>query len=48
MKRNYKRFVLNLLLYLGIALSLYFLYAPLNRHPNNTTKSAVQFIYQQF
>jgi len=48
MKKNAVRFVLNLLLYLCIALSVYFLYNPLNRHPNNKTRSSVQFIYQQF
>ncbi|MCL4816272.1 MAG: hypothetical protein HND27_06435 [Bacteroidetes bacterium] len=42
------RFVLNLLLYTTIAFLLYWLYNPLNIHPNNQTKSSVQFIYQQF
>ena len=43
-----KRFLVNLVLYFFIAGSLYFLYGPSNKHPNNKTCSAVQFVYQQF
>jgi hypothetical protein len=43
-----KRFLGNLILYSGIALALYVLYAPGNKHVNNKTHSAIQFVYQQF
>lgn len=43
-----KRFFINTLLFLVIASALYYLYAPLNHHPNNRTHSAISFVYQQF
>jgi hypothetical protein len=40
--------ILNTLVYSLIAISIYLLYAPQNKHLNNTTRSAIQFVYQQF
>lgn len=42
------RFFLNILIYTLIVFCLYYLYSPLNEHPNNKTGSSVQFVYQQF
>ncbi len=42
------RFFVNILLYSLIVMALYFLYSPLNNHPNNKTGSSVQFVYQKF
>lgn len=41
-------FLANILLYLFIVLAFYFLYSPLNKHPNNKTGSSAKFVYQQF
>ena len=43
-----KKFLTNLILYVAIALAIYYLYSPLNDHPNNLTRSAISFVYQQF
>ncbi len=43
-----KKFIRNTLLYFVIAVAIYYLYSPLNRHPDNKTHSAIQFVYQQF
>lgn len=48
MKHTVKQFLINLVLYAVIALAIYYLYVPLNTHPNNQTRSAVSFVYQQF
>ena len=45
---NIRKFLLHTVLYTAIALALYWLYSPRNEHPNNTTGSSAQFIYQQF
>lgn len=45
---NSTRFFLNIIIYTLIAFCLYFLYSPLNEHPNNNSSSSVQFVYQQF
>jgi hypothetical protein len=45
---NVRKFLLHTVLYTAIALALYWLYSPNNVHPNNTTGSSAQFIYQQF
>jgi hypothetical protein len=45
---NVRKFLLHTVLYTAIALALYWLYSPHNDHPNNTTGSSAQFIYQQF
>lgn len=33
---------------LFLATGLLFLYGKQNRHPNNTCRSSIQFVYQQF
>lgn len=48
MKDIRNRFLINLVLYLVIAFAIYYLYSPLNDHPNNLTRSAISFVYQQF
>jgi hypothetical protein len=49
MKNNLAfRFFVNILVYLFIVLAFYFLYSPLNNHPNNKTGSSAKFVYQQF
>lgn len=48
MKHTLKQFLINLMLYVAIALAIYYLYSPLNEHPNNMTRSAISFVYQQF
>jgi hypothetical protein len=45
---NPQRFFINIVLYAAMALTIYFLYSPLNKNPNNKTSSAIQFVYQQF
>jgi hypothetical protein len=47
-KTLFLRFLINSMIYLVIALAIYYLYSPLNHHPDNRTRSAVQFVYQQF
>jgi hypothetical protein len=41
-------FFRNLLVFTAIAFALYYLYSPLNKHPNNNTRSSAAFVYQQF
>jgi len=48
MKKIIKRFFINIILYSAIALTIYWLYSPLNHHAGNATRSAIQFVYQQF
>lgn len=48
MKQSLKQFFINLVLYVVIAVAIYYLYSPLNDHPNNLTRSAISFVYQQF
>jgi hypothetical protein len=43
-----RQFLINILFYTAIAISLYYLYSPLNDNPNNATHSAIHFVYQQF
>jgi len=43
-----RRFFINTILYTTIAIAIYLLYSPQNKHPNNKTSSATQFVYQQF
>jgi hypothetical protein len=40
--------ILNTIVYGVISLAIYLLYAPQNKHANNITRSAIQFVYQQF
>lgn len=46
--KHLKKILGNTFLYMIIALALYFLYSPMNAHPDNETHSAIQFVYQQF
>ncbi|MBP7167487.1 MAG: hypothetical protein KBB64_07495 [Bacteroidia bacterium] len=48
MKNKTLLFLFRAGIHIAIALALYFLYSPLNIHPNNTTGSSIQFVYQQF
>jgi len=49
MKKNIVwRLLVNIILYCAIAIALYCLYSPLNSDPNNKTRSAIHFVYQQF
>jgi hypothetical protein len=48
MKKHITKFLLNILIYSIIAVSIYLLYSPLNNHHNNKTSSSIQFVYQQF
>ncbi|HRH02918.1 MAG TPA: hypothetical protein PLI68_05645 [Bacteroidia bacterium] len=41
-------FILRTLLYVSMSLALFYLYSPMNKHPENKTISAIQFVYQQF
>ncbi|MGD0710006.1 MAG: hypothetical protein ABR968_02380 [Bacteroidales bacterium] len=43
-----KRLFINIILYIAIALAIYWLYSPLNNDPNNKTSSSVHFVYQKF
>ncbi len=48
LKKDLKLFIINIIFYASIVLIIYYLYSPLNNHPNNQTSSSTQFIYQQF
>ena len=49
MKITYlKKFLMNVILYIAIAMSLYYLYSPMNNYRGNKTNSTVKFVYQQF
>lgn len=48
MKKTFIKTVLNIVLYTAIGVMMYFLYSPLNPHPNNKTSSSITFVYQQF
>lgn len=43
-----RKFLVNVILYSAIAISLYLLYSPFNNYTGEKTKSTVKFIYQQF
>ncbi len=47
-KVTIKKFLIHAVLYAGIAIAIYYLYSPLNNHPNNKTGSAIHFVYQKF
>ena len=46
--KTFIKSIIHTIIYSLIALSIYLLYAPQNKHANNTTRSAIQFVYQQF
>lgn len=46
--KNGLHFILRTLLYVCMSLALFYLYSPQNKHPENKTRSAIQFVYQQF
>ncbi len=39
---------MNVIVYLTIAMSLYYLYSPMSNYGGNKTSSTVKFVYQQF
>lgn len=47
-KSKFLHFLMRVGLHVLIAVFLFLLYSPWNKHPNNTTGSSMQFVYQQF
>lgn len=45
---NFKKLILNILMYAVILLGVYYLYHPLNNHADNKPHSSFSFIYAQF
>jgi len=46
--KNIKKALVKIILFSAVAIVLYVLYSPFNKHPNNKTGSSIQFVYQQF
>jgi hypothetical protein len=45
---NWKKPILNFLLYFSLLVGFWYLYSPLNSDPDNNPKSNIQFVYAKF